>query len=87
MIFDFVLLAHFSSSVTTGFPSAAMKALGLHICGLLATVTQAEVCRLQKDGAHLSVLHFKLQPPEHPKSSSTVSGFRQCFVNHLRKIV
>lgn len=74
-------------SAAVGFPSAAMKALDLDICGLF-TIMQAKVHILQKDRVYLSfLLYFELQSPEHPESSSTISGFRQCFVNHLRKIV
>lgn len=75
-------------SAAVGFPSAAMKALDLDVCGLFTTIMQAKVHKLQKDRVYLSfLLCFELQSPEHPESSSTISGFRQCFVNHLKKIV
>lgn len=74
-------------SAAVGFPSAAMKALDLDVRGLFTTIMQAKVCKLQ-DRVYLSfLLCFELQSPEYPESSSTISGFRQCFVNHLRKIV
>lgn len=87
MIFDFVLLAHFRISAAGGFPSAAVKALGLCVQTFFTTKTHTK--SLQTAGGQstsLIPLCFQLQFPEHPKSSSTVSSARQCFVNHLRKI-
>lgn len=74
-------------SAAGGFPSAAVKALGLCVQTFLTTKTQAKSLQTA-GGQSISIIPFcfQLQSPEHPKSSSTVSGFRQCFVNHLRKI-
>lgn len=86
-IFDFVLLAHFSMSAAGGFPGAALKTLGLCVQAFLTTKTHAKSLQTA-GGQSVSIIPFcfQLQSPEHPKSNSTVFGFRQCFVNHLRKI-
>lgn len=70
-----------------GFPSPAVKALGLCVQAFLTTKTQAKTLQTA-GGQSISIipLCFQLQSPEQPNRSSTVSGFRQCFVNHLRKI-
>lgn len=74
-------------SAAGGFPSAAVKALALCVQAFLTTKTEAK-SQQTAEGQSISIipLCFQLQSPEHPKSSSTVSGFRQCFVNHLKKI-